>query len=239
MGFFDGPTIVNNGLILALDAADNNSYPGSGTTWSDLSGTTVGEATISGSLINSPTFNNSNQGSLVFNGTNQYINLQTGSYLTGSGTQITLEIWNSGSVAQQSAIFAAGTRSFRTILVHLPWSDSIVYWDCGNLGSNFDRINTVALSSSQYVGWHHWVFTKDATAGTMNIYLDGNLNTSGTSKTTTIKIAPTASIAAFRLAGGTISYHSGKIASVKLYNRALSANEIQQNYEAQKSRFSR
>lgn len=237
MGFFDGPTTVNDGLVLVLDAADKNSYPGSGTVWTDLNGTTTpGGAIISGSLVNTPTFNSANQGSLVFNGTNQYVNLQTGSYLTGSGTQITIEIWNSGSTAQISSIISFVSGSTRTINSHLPWSDSVVYWDCGNTGATYDRINTAVLAASQYVGWHHWVLTKNATAGTMGIYLDGVLNTSGTGKTQTIKIPNTASIAAYR-EGTALNYHNGKIASVKIYNRALSADEILKNYNAQKSRF--
>jgi len=231
MGFSDGPSIVTNGLVLSLDAADKNSYIGSGTTWTDLGGTT-----ISGSFVNTPTFDNNNQGSIVFNGTNQYINLQTGSYLTGSSTQITIEIWNSGSAAQVSSIIGTTSGSTRNINCHLPWSDSIVYWDCGNSGITYDRINTAVLSSARYVGWHHWVFTKNATAGTMEIYLDGNLNTSGTGKTLAINLPTTASIGSQR-EGATTYYHRGKIATVKIYNRALSATEILQNYNAQKSRF--
>ena len=53
--------IVTDGLVLALDAADKNSYPGSGTTWRDMSGNN-----ITGSLINSPTFNTSNGGNFGF-----------------------------------------------------------------------------------------------------------------------------------------------------------------------------
>ena len=72
MGFFDGPTIVNNGLILALDAADNNSYSGSGTTWSDLSGNNN-----TGTLTNGPTFGSTNGGTIVFDGTNDYAEITT------------------------------------------------------------------------------------------------------------------------------------------------------------------
>ena len=62
--------IINNGLVLSLDAADKNSYPGSGTVWSDLSGNNN-----TGSLINTPTFSNINGGSFLFNGTNQSVSL--------------------------------------------------------------------------------------------------------------------------------------------------------------------
>jgi hypothetical protein len=67
MGTSAGPDIVENGLVLHLDAANKRSYPSSGTTWTDLSG-----QGNSGSLINSPTFNTGNLGNLVFTTQTQY-----------------------------------------------------------------------------------------------------------------------------------------------------------------------
>ena len=71
-----GPKIVTNGLVLALDAADKNSYPGTGTIWKDL--TTNAN---NGTLVNTPTFSNSNGGTLLFNGTNQAIDVTSNSSL--------------------------------------------------------------------------------------------------------------------------------------------------------------
>ena len=67
MAFGNGPRIVTNGLVLSLDAADRNSYPGSGTTWRDMSGNGN-----NGTLTNGPTFSSANGGSIVFDGTNDY-----------------------------------------------------------------------------------------------------------------------------------------------------------------------
>jgi hypothetical protein len=67
MAFANGPKIVTDGLVLALDAADRTSYPGSGTTWSDLVGNNYG------TLTNGPTFNSANCGTIVFDGTNDYV----------------------------------------------------------------------------------------------------------------------------------------------------------------------
>ena len=58
-----GPNIIEDGLVLHLDAADRQSYPGSGTAWNNLTGTLN-----SGSLINGPAFNSSNAGNLIFDG---------------------------------------------------------------------------------------------------------------------------------------------------------------------------
>ena len=63
MAASSGPDIVDSGLVLALDAADRNSYPGSGTTWTDLSG-----RGNNGTLTNGPTYSSVNGGSIVLMG---------------------------------------------------------------------------------------------------------------------------------------------------------------------------
>ena len=72
MGAFAGPEIAESGLVLALDAGNLKSYPGSGTTWTDLSG-----GGNTGTLTNGPTYSSANGGSLVFDGTNDYISLSS------------------------------------------------------------------------------------------------------------------------------------------------------------------
>ena len=67
MSVSNNPSIISNGLILALDAADKNSYPGSGTAWTDLSGNGN-----NGTLINGPTFNTGSLGNIVFDGVDDY-----------------------------------------------------------------------------------------------------------------------------------------------------------------------
>jgi hypothetical protein len=66
---FTGPNIVTDGLVLYLDAANQKSYPGTGTTWNDLSGNGN-----NGTLVNGPTFNSDNNGSIVFDGVDDYVN---------------------------------------------------------------------------------------------------------------------------------------------------------------------
>ena len=70
-----------------------------------------------------------------------------------------------------------GNRVFNT---HVPWSNLGVYWDCGNNGSSYDRINKTATTAETEGAWHHWAFTKNVMTGDMKIYLDGNLWHSGT-----------------------------------------------------------
>ena len=86
MGLGHSPRIVTDGLVLCLDAANKRSYPGTGTTWTDLKGEN------NGTLTNGPTFDSSNKGSIVFDGTNDYINCGNGSEFSIT-EQITLICW--------------------------------------------------------------------------------------------------------------------------------------------------
>ena len=83
---YTGANIIRNGLVLALDAASKNSYPGTGTTWTDLSGNNN-----NGTLINSPTFSSTNEGIFIFNGTTQNISLP--SSLTRLNTNYSIGVW--------------------------------------------------------------------------------------------------------------------------------------------------
>ena len=232
MSFNYSPKIVNDSsLLFYLDAVNTKSYVSGSTTWTDIS-----KGGNTGTLVNGPSFSSANGGSIVFDGTDDYCNVPISAVPTGN--QITVSFWTKFNVTQVSSIFSAyNSAGQRQINIHLTWSDSIAYWDCGATGGTYDRINSSTLTTAQKTGWHNWVFTKDATAGTMVIYLDGISLASGTGKTNTIG---TISIASKRCAIASFDdtmYYSGNISSMLLYNRALSATEITQNFNTHKSRF--
>jgi len=85
------PRIITDGLVLCLDAGNPKSYPGSGTTWTDLSGNGN-----NGTLTNGPTYNSGNLGSLVFDGVNDYVNLGD----LDLPAPFTLSIWFKGNTTQ-------------------------------------------------------------------------------------------------------------------------------------------
>lgn len=99
MGLTHSPKIVTNGLVLALDAANNKSYPGSGVTWYDLSGNGN-----NGTLTNGPTFNVGNLGSIVFDGTNDYVSFNN------SGTSTSFD-------------FGTGDMTFTFWMLPSAWGD--------------------------------------------------------------------------------------------------------------------
>ena len=89
------PRIVTSGLVLALDAADRNSYPRTGTTWTDLSGNGY-----NGTLTNSPTFSNSNGGSIIFDGTNDYTSTSLDLSLNNTNS-VSISMWiKTGNLSQ-------------------------------------------------------------------------------------------------------------------------------------------
>jgi hypothetical protein len=218
------PKIITDGLVLALDAANTKSYPGSGTTWSDLSGNGN-----NGTLTNGPTFNSSNLGSLMFDGAD-------------TGIQITNfpQIFN-GSVGMSAwCYFNDDSRGI--IFGNFEVTNSInfekhtsrrlrLYWQSSTLNDVFTPNNTIPLNE-----WHHIHIQRNKDTGTFQFFVNGILvhNPSVTS----LDIASTGST--FRIGrdsrtGTTVV--NGNISQVQIYNRALSAAEVLQNYNATKGRY--
>jgi hypothetical protein len=229
--------IVTNGLVMYLDAGSRMSYPGSGTTWSDLSGNKN-----SGSLVNSPTFDSNNQGNIVFNGTNNYMTAAGG---IPSGTSLfTLSFWVnftsiSGSFGGsiRAAVLASGntvgTMEFVVQTIdNTPGTPYLIYYGHygpGGIGS------CVALTPNMpLLQYHNIVLVRDGAASN-KIYqngvmlVNGNVSNNFTAGTFNIAAAPSQALYA--------GYLNGRIANILRYNRALSDQEINQNYNATKTRF--
>jgi len=214
--------IITKDLVLYLDAGNINSYPGSGTTWTDLSGNGY-----NGTLVNGPTYNSANNGYLIFNGSNQNVTIPNASIPTGN--LLSFCVWNYGITTQQSSVVESrDVNGTRTLNIHLPWSDGTVYFDCGG-----DRLSKAA-SSANYQGWHYWCFTKNVSTGQMKIFLDGVAWTNSTGNVGSINATTAARLCSYAI---NTTYHNAYIGNVKIYNRALSTAEILQNYNIQKARF--
>lgn len=218
MGLAHSPRIVTDGLVLCLDAANAKSYPGSGNTWTDLSGNNY-----NGTLTNGPTFNSSNGGTIVFDGTDDYVQ-STSLNKTALGTNFTISLWFSCSGAQSTkGIFSIAD----SLNAGLPWillqrvNSTNVRW---YLNANYRITN--ALNDSNFV---NLVLTFQSNLWT--VYKNGI--TDGTYSGT---IGTYTGIQTF-LGNGFNGYFSGNIANVSAYTRVLSASEIQQNFNALRGRF--
>jgi hypothetical protein len=231
MSAFGGPNIVDNGLVLYLDAGNRKSYPGSGTTWSDKSG-----FNNNGTLTNGPTFNTGSGGSIVFDGTDDFVNIgNIGDYSTLSYTL-------------ESFIYP----EFDSILFGRPFlskglncSQGEFSFEYGRIANKFTFLSSYAslalMSNSTYPknNWYHAVITRSNNGNgtyTNILYINGILD-----NTTTISYPSETTNGNLSIGGQNICSNIGdflgKIAMSRIYNRALSAQEVLQNYNATKGRF--
>jgi hypothetical protein len=221
MAFGNGPRIVTNGLVLALDASDKNSYPGTGTTWRDMSGNN-----ITGSLINSPTFNTSNGGNFGFIA-DDYVVMEENSALNTQTPSV--EVWIKTNATNQNGFwFEKGTVNSQYSLfqedVRIVWRQS----DRSQSTTTATYLNTTDWA--QVVGTY--------TSGDRRTYINGILRTSDTQTGAVSTNTNGMSIGVYGgFNGGRGYFYNGNIAIVRVYNRVLSASEVLQNYNAQKSRF--
>ena len=237
MGFFDGPTIVTNGLVLSLDAADKNSYPGSGTSVYDLA-----NSINTGSLINGPTFNSNNGGRIVFDGTNDYINLiNRGSILATDN--FTIEVWciPTSTIANitEATTGTAGTSGQRYITE--PFLGVSTTAGAGvSIGTN--GITVFEHAADYMPGLLEYSATISNTTFSHIVVTYTSKQPRAYLNTVLVRTGLTSTRSAVNLISGEIGgmaygYFAGSLANVKYYNRILSADEIAQNYNAQKSRF--
>ena len=195
---------------------------GSGTTVSDRGGSHFdGTATDAGWVTGM------NGHALSFNGSTSRVTIPAAAFGTISD-QITIAMWVYGGTTQpieDSIFFAANSSGTSSIDIRLPSSNSAVCWDAGN-ESGYDRISKVASADQFMGGWNHWIFTKDAATGTMNMYVNGDLFHTGSSNMKSIGGITRAFI------GGHISEagYDGTIDDVRLYNTALTSAEVRSLY---------
>lgn len=166
---------------------------------------------------------------LDFNGSSAEISLPASAFQSVD-QQITLSMWVYGATNQprNDTIFSAKNASGNRVLnIHLPWGNSIVYWDAG-WGSGFDRISKAATATQYKGAWSHWVFVKDATSGVMSIYHNGSLFHS---QSGFFKSMSGITSAVLGSESGT-SFYAGSIDDVILLDVALTAQEIADLYNS-------
>ena len=244
MAISRGPKIVTNGLVLALDAADKNSYPGSGATWYDLTG-------------------NGNNGTINLG---QYVSSPNGGYLRNLNNVsdfFYVDIPNSTSISNTFSVTTGGWT-----IEEIIWTNSVVYpeADAGGVGSinagftGFDwnhgitntsfRFGQSSNSSGAYeddgtfvVGspynslnaWRIRTIIWNRGSNLNSLYINGTfINSLSTTNTSGTAIYDGGGIVFGALYGWN---HYGRRAAIKIYNRVLSATEVIQNYNAGRVRF--
>jgi hypothetical protein len=214
--------IVTNGLSLYLDGGYNGSYPTTGTTWYDVSG--YGN---NGTLTNGPTFNSANGGSIVLDGTNDYIIESSPSNLSNLEGNFTIEAFIKPTVSQYGNIVVLANSSFNLECQFIFTPSKVLVTKYGGTTLVSSTDNSVSLNN-----WYQVIYSQENNVG--KIYINGSLNA------TSNVVPQTATVANVLL--GTYATNSpqsfgGNYGIVRIYNRALTATEITQNYNAQKYRF--
>jgi hypothetical protein len=223
-----GPNIVTTGLVLNLDAANTKSYVSGSTIWNDIS-----QGGNNGTLVNGPTFNSANGGSIVFAGTNDYV---SNTYLGTAISDYTFSVWFKNDNYSEAKYTinrgrdGAGNGWSLTLYVNTTGiaSAGAVPTIPSTVGIVANGVSTLALNTWYYI-------TGVWTAGSsVKVYVNGTLegttNTAGTSLRTSTNNWVLGSVS-------TTIYTSGYTAIAQIYNRALSAQEILQNFNATRTRF--
>jgi hypothetical protein len=216
-----GPDLVTNGLVLCLDAADKQSYSGSGSIWTDLS-----NQSSNATLVNSPTFSSNNKGIIQFNGSTQYaISTSTNKSFTALTFIVFFYRITTGN-AGAGILFNRGGGGNVTGM-------NICYPNLNNLGYhwNDDSYNYDSGLSVPLNAWSYCALSVNSTSALFCV--NGNFvnRTFGHGSTS---IGGGLQIGADPAAG---RYYQSNFALACLYNRALSSNEILQNHKALKGRF--
>lgn len=229
MSYQTGPRIVTDGLVFCVDAADANSYPGSGTTWTDLSGNGN-----NGTLTNGPTYSSANKGSIVFDGTNDYVIATRPSSIVTSGS-ITICLWAKWTTTGTT------TSTIQTLIDNNHFSPPVqgfVIQDRPDLSKSLTfttQPNSAGVQSTFQVGdgtWRYIIGTNDQT--TTKLYINGSFNAQ-VSQSGLATVQSNISIGYWQYTPS--RYLNGNVSLVQIYNRALSATEVAQNYNATKGRY--
>jgi hypothetical protein len=228
MASIGGPNVVKGGLVLSLDAANPLSYPGTGTTWNDLSGNDT-----NGVLTNGPTFNNTELGTIVFDGVNDFILMPNsiGSYLT---TDLTFSI-----IAKRNGNSSSSIGGLIGNLWHTEFTGLSMYLRNNNTQITIQtadgtaRTSYVLTNPVSNLNWTHYTLTVNS--GIVSVYINSVLLDS---RLRNIVQNPTRPVVLGKWAQSFNSYYlNGEISLASVYNKALTSNEVLQNYNATKSRF--
>jgi len=248
MSYSNGPKMITNGLVLCLDAANPRSYTNGNSVWNDLSNNGN-----NGTLTNGPTYNTESKGSIVFDGVDDYVSFLGGTfgYSPSTAGELSLEAWvyptgpftsytNEPPITNLSGIFGQGYFGGA-----VGWGLGVVVRsDVGNCWTfqvrNYLNIVEATGTSSPFTigSWYHLVgsFTRNNLS---RLYVNGSLVSSiSSTPLNNVDLTPTVNNAAV---GRSTTYSSfqygGRVGAVKLYNRPLSSDEIKQNYNATKGRY--
>jgi hypothetical protein len=231
MSLNHSPAIVTDGLVLCLDAANVRSYPKSGTTWSDLAGANDGTLTNMDFANN---FNTDNSGNFTFDGASDFIDL--GANIVDP-FPITMCVWfrTTTTPSASNMIFAqANSTNANNYQIFQFYTDAKLYWQVrGGSSTTAQSISSTTLND----GIWHYAVGVSASSSNHKLYIDGVLDGSSTTSVGTSS-PDTLRIGCWKRNNGSESnFYNGDVGLAQMYNRALTGDEVRQNYEATVGRY--
>jgi len=217
-------SIVNpNNLLLYLDAGNRRSYPGSGTTWTDLSANTNNATALTG-----VTYNSANGGYLTFNGagSGSLVSSKYNTTYTGKTIFVAGNLTSIATGAYRAMLGAsAGSRNFNTYMYSPASNRYQIHYSAGGQGG---------FSSDLSYTPGNWFTTAvtHTTGGTVSYYFNGSLVNTATGVTFSQYSSPST-----ELVGAADNYWLGPLSVIAVYKTALSAAEILANHNALKGRY--
>jgi hypothetical protein len=228
MSLSHSPSIITQNLVLCLDAANSKSYPGSGTTWTDLSG-----RGNTGTLTNGVGYNSGNLGSLSFDGVDDYVNILDSDNWFYSTGDFTIEFWYKfNSIPDSDGQFfysqrVDGGNYFFIFATNTKWE-----FDSYSANSQGPKITYTTTHNT--TSWN--CISLSRIQNNFSLYLNSNLVGSETNSFNLLNL--NAPLEFGRWSGGPSRYVNSSVSSLKIYKgKGLTATEIQQNFNALRGRY--
>jgi len=237
---------TGSGPVLYLDAGNISSYPGTGTTWTDLSGNNN-----NGTLINSPAFDSGNGGSIVFNGTNNYMRLGSPN-VSLAPSEVTMLFWIYNNYpGYYLGVFQRDTVTGAALNTPLPWTGwmQVGYGSAGGTNNFFiiNGVKAVANRLSRYVydnPLDRPIYSSSNLGyfpgpGSQNFcfQLQSSISVSNTITNYTWSDLGNRLVGVPNYSLAYSKYLNGNISQIQIYNRALSNTECLRNYDSTKARY--
>lgn len=216
--------IVTEGLVFYVDAANPKSYVSGSTTTNSL------VSNDTGSLINDTEFSTDNQGTWTFDGIDDSINLtKITSYSSNDPHSYSAWIKPANTSNTYHFIINNGSSGAGTSLIIAYGKIGFLWRGGGGVDQGITNLNTET--------WYNLTLCYHGSSLDFDMYVNGNLDKSANASLDSPWSAATTNFARLGTWYNSQWDYSGHISNVQVYNRALSADEVLQNYNALKGRF--
>ena len=219
--------VIDSSLVLYLDAANPRSYVSGSSVWTDVS-----RGGNTGALTNGPTYSSANGGSIVFDGSNDYVSVPATNTISSAFTISTWMKNNGGTNKEIACKYSTATPSLRQFEFWVEGAGQVSIYAYGSGVAGW-RTSTKIINDNKI---YNIVGVFSGANSLLNIYINSIIDNGALNGTVPSSVnISSQNIEIGRYDGG--GYFNGNISNVSIYNRALSATEVRQNYNALKGRY--